>query len=245
MHLFSSVSEVFSCSLPPALAKEVLMKRAGVVFWNSANILRSEGPVGRQRWCWMWGWFKEIPWSTRNSSFIGNGRFFLVYAMLPDLMLPVFEKYCPMRQWVQMGAGLCEDLCALSCGAWCISLQLTIWSVEGLSLRCGMVTLLARIHLDFRNSRDKPTFIMSKAYQKMLGTVYFCSRWNFRWCDNCSIDMSGVAESFWLPTVAVPWDAEGDWIVALLWGLVALCQVDDGSGINKFLQFPSSWLALF
>lgn len=44
MHLFlMRLLQASSCSLPLALAKEVLMKWAGKVCWSSANILRSEG----------------------------------------------------------------------------------------------------------------------------------------------------------------------------------------------------------
>lgn len=44
MHLFlMRLLQASSCSLPLALAKEVLMKRAGKVCWSSANILRSKG----------------------------------------------------------------------------------------------------------------------------------------------------------------------------------------------------------
>lgn len=196
MHLFlMRLLQASSCSLPLALAKEVLMKRAGKVCWSSANILRSKGLLkgimafkgsrGRLHDLLDWDKIKDDVGCRDDSKgshedgsqeldsfsyYVGNGRcffFFLRGYVLPDLMLPswfdvtfVWEILPDETMGANFGAGLCEDLCAFSCGAWCLSLQLTIWSVEGSSLGCGMATLLARIHVHFTGiqwiNMDKP-----------------------------------------------------------------------------------------
>ena len=147
--------------------------------WKSVLTLSQypqERGVGYSRG--MWGWLNGIPWrcfpgtsrlfsySRKRFEFFWGGMYFLIwcYLCLSETMGPIF------------GAGLCEDLCTFSCGAWCISLQLTIRSVEGSSLGCGIATLLARIQLHFTGiqwiNHDKPKLTSSKAYQKMLEKVW-------------------------------------------------------------------------